>query len=129
MLDSGSWILGCGTWFFFVAGAPYLAIIHVNKTLAKFSPSHFWGVPDFLEKTFMSRTLHTFSITNNAAYHIGIVVVAAVAFVASAYAHVVVCFCVMLCVDASPVSHCSQVPVWHGFKHAHRSCSVLNGPV
>ena len=36
--------------FFFVAGAPYLAIIQVNKTLAKFLPAHFWSVPDFLEK-------------------------------------------------------------------------------
>ena len=49
MLDSGSWILGCGTWVFFVAGAPYLAI-HVNKTLSNFFPAHFWSVPDFLEK-------------------------------------------------------------------------------
>ena len=42
---------------FFVAGAPYPAIIHVNKTLAIFS-SHFWRCSRFSRnKPFMSQTL------------------------------------------------------------------------
>ena len=33
-----------------MAGAPYPAIVHVNKTLAKFFPAHFLSVPDFFGK-------------------------------------------------------------------------------
>ena len=43
-----------------MAGATYLAIIHVNKTLAKFSPAHFWSVPDFLEKNVYERNFAQF---------------------------------------------------------------------
>ena len=52
VFNVGFWILDFGVRYlvFFVAGAPYLANIHVNKTLAKFFPAHFWSVPDFLEK-------------------------------------------------------------------------------